>query len=76
MKSKYVIQIVPNTRCPNCNQPVDMLCRADGTASHWPWFYICWHCDLILEVGKGEVKRDDCAPQIIEAETKEDKHGV
>lgn len=57
-KSKYIIQEALNTKCPTCQKPVDLLCMADGN-NRRPWFYICWNCTFIAELGKGIVIRNE-----------------
>jgi hypothetical protein len=52
----YVIQRDEKSFCPKCHKPVDLLCRTDGSIRA-PWFYICWGCQFVAEVGKGEVLR-------------------
>ena len=59
--SRYVTQLVAKTRCSKCEQPVTMLCREDGDVD-WPWFYICFPCTIITEVGVGQVCADPEKP--------------
>lgn len=56
-KSPYIIQKDEKSRCPNCSEYVDLLCREDGN-NNFPWFYICFNCDQVFQVGKGEVRRE------------------
>lgn len=55
--SHYILQRAEKSHCPQCGRTVDLLARADGNNKS-PWFYICWFCRLVAEVGKGEVKRE------------------
>lgn len=55
---KYVIQKAEKSFCPKCNKSVDLLCRKDGDNENFPWFYICFDCKLVAEVGRGEVERE------------------
>ena len=55
--STYVLQDASKTRCPDCQEYVKLLCREDGSR-RWPWFYICFNCSFITEVGKGRIPRE------------------
>ena len=57
VKSAYIIQKDIKSHCNNCNETVDLLCREDGDVT-FPWFYICFNCDKVFQVGKGEVVRE------------------
>lgn len=56
--SNYIIQRAEKSHCPNCGMTVDLLARRDSN-NKVPWFYICWSCRLIAEVGRGEVIREN-----------------
>lgn len=53
-ESNYVLQLADKTSCPECHEHVHLLCRRDGK-NDVPWFYVCWWCENIYEVGKGRV---------------------
>lgn len=56
-KPTYVLQKATKTHCRLCQRSVDLLAREDG--SHpLGWFYICWHCRVIAQIGHGEVPYD------------------
>jgi hypothetical protein len=57
-RSAYVVQRDGKSFCPKCRQALDLLCRRDGQVKRAPWFYICWVCMAITEVGKSEVPRE------------------
>lgn len=52
--STYVVQNDENTKCPLCGQRVQLLCDRRGNLRK-PWFYICWLCRNIVQVGVGPV---------------------
>jgi hypothetical protein len=57
---KYVIQSAgEKTTCGTCGKHVDMLCPKDLVSEviTQPWFYICWRCRSIGQIGVGPVKR-------------------
>lgn len=53
--SNYVIQDAPKSHCPHCERVVRLLCPDGGSAAK-PWFYICWNCQCVFEVGVGQVE--------------------
>jgi len=57
MNSEYLLQADEKSFCPVCRKPVCLLCRRDGRTRGWPWFYICFGCQLVAQVGEGEVPR-------------------
>jgi uncharacterized protein with PIN domain len=57
MLSKYTIISTTKSRCPECNNLVDMLGHSIRITNH-PIFYICWTCHRVYEIGKGEALRD------------------
>jgi hypothetical protein len=58
MKSKYLLQTVTNTRCPSCKTYVWMLCDENThDPIKTPWFYICFRCEFVAKIGKGEVPK-------------------
>jgi uncharacterized protein with PIN domain len=62
LKSNYIIQSAYKSHCPKCNKIVDLLCTDEDmlqALKRKHWFYICWHCRKVFELGKGEVKRED-----------------
>lgn len=62
MASNYILQKTTKSFCPKCHKNVDLLCTDEEmlpALKHNHWFYICWNCKLVAEVGKGEVFRDE-----------------
>lgn len=62
--SNYILQSSHKTYCPSCQKMVDLLCddlfaKSKARRLAKPWFYICWHCHKIYEVGKGEVRKEE-----------------
>lgn len=55
-KSRYEIQATEKSFCPDCHQPVDMMAD-DSTSLSRSWFYICWACKKVFEIGVGPVER-------------------
>lgn len=62
-QSSYIIQRADKSICPHCHHHVDLLATDDDMlkalkrSKHW--FYICWHCHIVTEIGCGEVKREE-----------------
>ena len=56
--SNYVVQGTTKSVCPACASPVDLLCPKSGNTFK-PWFYICWLCKSITQVGVGPVIREE-----------------
>ncbi|MCC2248970.1 hypothetical protein JUJ52_03230 [Virgibacillus sp. AGTR] len=53
----YILQHVSKSYCPNCNKKVKLLCPKDTLEiRNLPAFYICFDCNLVDEIGVGEVK--------------------
>jgi hypothetical protein len=55
-KLPYNLTQCEKTRCPICNEPVDLL---STDALQKPIFYICWIDKHISEAGVGPVLRSD-----------------
>ena len=53
-KSNYVQQPAYGARCSKCLTTMTLLCDEEGNINK-PWFYICWLCKHIAQVGKGPV---------------------
>jgi hypothetical protein len=53
MKSSYVVQSAKKSFCIRCHIPVCLLCKENGNNKE-PWFYICFACKTVYQVGKGE----------------------
>jgi uncharacterized protein with PIN domain len=62
--SSYVLQYDEKSYCPKCGNNVELLCekldtRLESTTKKLgAWFYVCFDCRLIAQVGKGEVPRE------------------
>lgn len=54
-RAEYVIIETTITRCPRCDKHVQLL-QDRAIRKTKPMFYICFHCDLVVQVGKGFVK--------------------
>ena len=54
MLSTYVLQQADKSTCPLCGQHLSLLCDHKGNVKK-PWFYICWTCRNITQVGVGPV---------------------
>ena len=52
--STYVVQQESTAICPMCGQRMYLLCDRKGNSKK-PWFYICWTCRNIVQVGIGPV---------------------
>jgi rRNA maturation endonuclease Nob1 len=66
MKSTYVVQRDEKSFCPKCGKSVDLLCNSSIEPFIWPWdpekrpwFYVCWACKHIAQVGVGPVEREE-----------------
>jgi hypothetical protein len=58
-KTLYVLQLDEKSFCPKCGKNVELLCESNSfKKTLGPWFYICFDCRLVAEVGKGEVPRE------------------
>lgn len=55
-KSKYILQPAAKSYCPECQADLTLLCREDGNMKQ-PWFYICFICKIVTQVGTGPVLR-------------------
>ena len=61
MPSNYIIQKAEKSHCPSCGKVVDLLCTNNDmlkALKREHWFYICWNCKLVFELGKGRVERE------------------
>lgn len=56
-QSMYVLQDTSKTFCPTCGKESKLLCPVDIDQKK-PWFYICFTCIKIFELGKSEVQYD------------------
>lgn len=65
MESDYIIETEEKSFCPKCHQRVDLLAPGVSYANRsnapdkTPWFYICWACKFVAQVGVGPVGRED-----------------
>lgn len=68
MKPSYVIQFDHSSRCKECGAEVDLLCHENSPRQ--PWFYICWNCRTVAQLGRGMVRRDgeDMKPPVLQLE--------
>lgn len=57
MKSTYILQLDEKSFCPKCGKPVDLLATIELFHKK-PWFYICWACHHVAQVGVGPVERE------------------
>jgi hypothetical protein len=55
MEKPYLLQPAPQSYCPRCLQPVELLCNEAMTG---PSFYICFPCRFIGQVGVGPVHKE------------------
>lgn len=58
MQSNYILQKADKSHCPGCKKYVDLLCTDEPmleALKRKHWFYICWNCKRVFELGKGEV---------------------
>lgn len=60
-KSNYILQDRSTAHCPQCQRICHLLCHdrfSDSKARRFrkPWFFICFTCKKIFEVGQGEVR--------------------
>jgi hypothetical protein len=55
MTSDYIILFAEKTKCPECHGIVYLM-QDKRLRKRYPMFYICWLCDRIFEVGKGQVR--------------------
>jgi hypothetical protein len=55
--STYVVQAATGSRCPVCGQHLALLCDRNGNPKK-PWFYICWLCHNVTQVGVGPVTEE------------------
>jgi hypothetical protein len=55
---KYVVENCEKSFCDDCGQKVVLLCTKDYTQDiiQWPWFYICWACKKVSQIGRGPVE--------------------
>lgn len=58
MNSSYVLQTAYHVRCPNQPEHQVMLLGREDCDMRKPWFYICFECYEVTEVGKGKVEYD------------------
>lgn len=55
MRPKYMLQSTDMSFCPDCKSNVDLLCTDGDSLNTTQWFYICWKCKRVYQLGKGEV---------------------
>jgi len=58
--SPYIVQAATMSKCPMCGQALALLCDQKGDLNNKtkPWFYICWLCRNISQVGVGPVTEE------------------
>jgi hypothetical protein len=54
-KAIYVLQHDDHTFCKYCGKEVELLCERTGRKTN-NWFYICWPCKKVFQLGLGEVQ--------------------
>jgi len=54
--SRYIVHRDEKSFCPKCGRAVSLLAHRDGS-QRTPWFYICFVCELVAEVGRGECEK-------------------
>ena len=61
-QSQYVLQLDEKTFCPKCGITAYLLCPevsvdvvSPGRAMSMPWFYVCFGCRVVAEIGRGPV---------------------
>jgi len=54
----YIVQESEKSFCPRCDRSVMLLCPKTLRRTRKPWFYICFWCRSIYEVGRGELKEE------------------
>lgn len=60
MNSNYILQKTTKSKCNKCHTPVFLLCKINGYIdSLHPAFYVCFKCEIIVQVGRGEVQKED-----------------
>ena len=58
-QSQYILQDESKTWCMRCDSRMHLLCHHDRVPSAVrPWFWICFNCKTVVEVGKGDVRYD------------------
>lgn len=57
MKSDYVLQLDEKSICKYCGKYIELLCT-QWVSLRKAWFYICFDCRKVFQVGKGEVERE------------------
>jgi uncharacterized protein with PIN domain len=59
MKADYVMQMDEKSFCKYCGKSVELLCPdvAKFTPIRDKWFYICFDCRKVFQIGRGEVQR-------------------
>jgi hypothetical protein len=62
MKNKFTIQTTTKSHCGTCHGYLDLLCEASLTKKHLTMFFICWPCKRVLQVGIGDVPREESVP--------------
>jgi hypothetical protein len=53
VKSKYVLTKTDKSYCSTCHKGLLTLLSCD--TNRGPWFYICFACEKVTQVGKGPV---------------------
>lgn len=56
MAPDYILQQAEKTRCLACDRKVELLCPRTASFKG-KWFYICWPCQAVYQIGKGQVIR-------------------
>jgi|HubBroStandDraft_4_1064222.scaffolds.fasta_scaffold116597_6 hypothetical protein len=57
MQSDYVFAYTEKSKCPSCDRRLVLL-QDKRIRVRVPMFFICWTCQRVSQVGKGEVLRE------------------
>jgi DNA-directed RNA polymerase subunit M/transcription elongation factor TFIIS len=58
MEPGYILQTAHKSHCDQCGETLALLCEGDPrlTLEDFTWFYICFKCQRISQVGVGLVR--------------------
>lgn len=55
--STYTVFKDEHSKCPMCDEYLTLLSPRNATQKK-PWFYICWLCKNVTQVGVGPVREE------------------